>query len=392
VRVDQWEEPLRPIEIDAEAIMPGVIRLDTINVAKITLSPPHLFVPNGSSVRIVWNGVERAGNLSGGRLTLSEIQELPSPLNKTPELEGRLSNLITTPFAVVQGTSSQDPLMRTFCQEKANTFVDLWRAWQHERPRIFKDSDITPKEEAEYSLLLIGGPDANLVTKQIQSRIPLSVAGDGFIIDGRKLSASNAVIQMIYPSPFRPDGYVTVVESTSTAGMYFWNPLLWNQPFGFPTLFWDWTIRDGRSVVLEDGFGPERGWVAAGIFDRHWRRDDRWMFLGDNAVRDRARIRVAPVHPLDIDSDSLAAYCGLYQLAPGVNAAISKDAAGGLNASFNSGPAIPLAAERENEFATPDSATTFQFNRNVQGQITGAQINNDGQETFAPKLPKTEMR
>jgi hypothetical protein len=386
VHAEQWEEPLHVMQIDAEVIMPGVIRLDTVNVAKITLTPPASLMSDGDQVRVVWNGVDRIGNLSSGRLTLSEHEEPAASLNKTPILEGRLSSLISTPFVVVVGTSSPDPVMRRFCQEKADTFADLWHTWQHERPRVFKDSEITRQEEEEYSLLLIGGPGANLVAQQIASRIPLSVAPNGFTIDGRKFPASDAVIQMIYPSPYHSDRYVTVVESTSTAGMYFWNPSVWNQPFGFPDMFWDWNIRDGRSVALEEGFGPERGWVAAGVYDRHWRLDDRWVFLGSNALRDQAPIRLAPLHPIAIDPAVVNACIGNYQLAPGVTLALSKGASGSLNASFNSGPAIPLIAESRNEFATPDSATTFEFNRNTQGVITSVQINTDGQEMSAPKL------
>ena len=52
------------------------------------------------------------------------------------------------------------------------------------------------------------------------------------------------------------------------------------QENGYPRLHWDFTIVDGRKVQLEEGLGVERGWIAAGVFDRHWRRDDRWVFTG----------------------------------------------------------------------------------------------------------------
>jgi hypothetical protein len=70
---------------------------------------------------------------------------------------------------------------------------------------------------------------------------------------------------------------------------------------------------------------------------------------------------------------------------------VSNGATGRLTASFNFmsaiPSAIPLVAEGENEFATPDSAATFEFHRNGQGVITSLQINTYGQETSAPKLP-----
>ena len=100
---------------------------------------------------------------------------------------------------------------------------------------------------------------------------------------------------MIYPNPLQPNRYVTVVAGTSADGLYFWIPALWNTSGGFPTSYWDWTITDGRRVTLTSlALGAERGWVAAGMFDQHWRRDDGWVYVGDSTLRHSSPLRRAP--------------------------------------------------------------------------------------------------
>ncbi|HET9315375.1 MAG TPA: hypothetical protein VFQ51_07275, partial [Vicinamibacteria bacterium] len=204
---------------------------------------------------------------------------------KSPAMEGRLTYFFGTPFAIVVGTASRDPQMVRVCREKAEALVALWERWQHVRPRVLRDDEVSPEHERRYSLLLLGGRDANRVTARVAGRLPLAVERDAVTIDGRRFAASDAVAQVLHPSPLQPDRYVLVVAATSTAGMRNWDPGgFWAQENGYPKLVWDFTIRDGRRAA-EPGLGPERGWVAAGIFDRHWRRDDRFIATGDEAPR-----------------------------------------------------------------------------------------------------------
>jgi hypothetical protein len=374
------------MDVDAEVLEPGLIRLDTRNVREITLAPPPALRGGDGSVQVVWNGVTHHLTLSAeGRTRLSASEASPSPLQKRAALEGSLSSLINTPFAVVVGTASLDALMRQRCQEKADAFAQLWDAWQHVPPRVFRDDEITAAEEQQYSLLLIGGADANSVTRRIASRLPLQVAKDAVTIDGRRLPVSDAVVQMIYPSPFQPDRYVTVVAGTSPAGMYFWNPALWNQPFGFPAVYWDWTIRDGRRVSLEAGLGPERGWVAAGMFNQQWRRDDHWIFLGDANLRASSPLRQPPASGFSIRPALLDAYAGRYELGPGYVVPVVHEGQR-LTIQFPPAPPVELMAESETDFAIKGTPGSFVFTSNEQSRVTGLVINNDGQETRAKKI------
>jgi hypothetical protein len=299
-----------------------------------------------------------------------------------------LSRLITTPFAIVVGTTSRDPVMRQRCQAKADAFVELWKNWQHVMPRVFRDDQISSEEQGRYSLLLLGGPDDNRITRQLSGRLPLKVARDGVTIHGRKYPATDAVLQMIYPSPLRSDRYVMVVAGTSAAGLYFWNPSLWNTSLGFPTTYWDWTLVDGRRFTLTaQGYGPQRGWVAAGTFDQHWRRDDRWIYVGDDALRAKSPLRHAPTPGFTMPAEVLDTYVGDYDIAPGVTVHMAREGEH-LVAYPPWGQRLQLDPERKNEFAVHDTIESAYFVPDEHGQITAVTLNRSGIETRATRTPE----
>ncbi len=387
VRVDAGEEPLRTISVDAEVVRPGLVRLDTDNVAEVSLLLPETLRAGAASLDVRWNGrLHRALPLVDGRVSLRSPEAAPGTVQKGPGFEGRLSSLIATPFAVVVGTTSPDSRMRELCRSKAAAFAGLWTAWQHHAPRLLDDTQVGPEEESRYSLLLVGGADANLVTRRMTPRLPLRVDPDGVTIDGRRLPASDAVVEMIYPSPAAADRYLLVVAGTSAEGLYFWNPsALWDQIFGFPRVYWDWTVRDGRRVALDPGLGAERGWVAAGVFDRHWRRHDRFVFTGDAERRARSPLRHPAPAGFAPSPDALQAYAGRYELAPGFPAVVTCEG-GRLVIRFPSGPPVELMAETATDFALPANGAVLTFAREGSGAVTGIVIDNDGQQTRARRL------
>ena len=54
-----------------------------------------------------------------------------------------ISDLTTTPFAVVIGTISKDSLMTKMINIKAQQFIAYWKNWQKYEPRVFKDTEVT---------------------------------------------------------------------------------------------------------------------------------------------------------------------------------------------------------------------------------------------------------
>src|ERR1035441_1467409 len=130
--------------------------------------------------------------------------------------------------------------MAALCRNKAQAFIAAWRDWQKQSPRVFQDTEIKDAEMANYSLLLVGGPDANRVTAQLAARLPLKIAADRVTIDGKSFPAKDAAVQMLYPNPLNPERYVWIVAGTSTDGMYF------SEPNPQRLSDWEYTIVDGR--------------------------------------------------------------------------------------------------------------------------------------------------
>lgn len=146
--------------------------------------------------------------------------------------------------------------------------------------RIFDDTVVGPKEEQAYSLLLIGGPDANLESRRLAARLPFQAGPGRVAVDGRSCVTGDAALQAIYPSPCNPERFVEVVFATSTRGLS-----LWSATFDPETAIpawdvFDWVIWDGAPIAKTTAPNhPGTGWVAAGVFDARWRQDDRWTTL-----------------------------------------------------------------------------------------------------------------
>jgi hypothetical protein len=175
--------------------------------------------------------------------------------------------------------------------------------------------------------------------------------------------------------------------------MRYWNPQqYWHALNGFPMNFWDWTIVDGRHVIQAPGLFPDRGWVAAGVFDMHWRRDDRFTVLGDAGLRARAALRHAPPEGFKLPDAVRDALFGHYQINPGQigsGGLITVDlSCGSLSASApEGGRAWPLEAESDSDFAILGIGTPVTFLRDGAGAVTGLVYHYNGQEIVATKLP-----
>jgi hypothetical protein len=278
------------IEADAEMVAPSLLRLDTRNVAALTLTPPaSLLVPG--PLRLIWNGREvQATQSRDGYYTLTAPDAPTGRLRKRAGLSGGLANAFTTPFVIVVGTSSADPDMRRRIREGAERLAAQWRGWQHVAPRMVDDVALTPEMERSLTLVLIGGPDANSVSNRLARRLPLGLARDAVTIDGRRFAAQDALVEFLYPNPSAPDRYVMMVAGTSAPAFGLWNPASYWQPaLGFGTNNYDWIVRYGTRPLTAPDLLTERGWIASGVFNQSWRRDDRWTFLGNATQREQAR-------------------------------------------------------------------------------------------------------
>jgi pimeloyl-ACP methyl ester carboxylesterase len=381
VRVDERIDPFAFVSVDAEIVGTRTIRLDTSNVGRITLSPGPLLSSDGP-VHVVWNGTVHEASLREGRVELGQGGKPTSAMTKRASLEGSFVDFIRTPFAVVQGTISRDPAMRARCLEKTEAFVRAWQTWQHVRPRVFRDVDLSRENEARYSLLLIGGADDNAITRRAARALPLAIAADAVTIDGRRFPVTDAAVQFLYPSPFNPDRYVTVVAGTSASGLHFWDPML---PGWWDPMPWDFIISDGRKPVVAPDTWPSHAFVAAGVLDDNWRRDDRGIVLGDSELRDKSPLRKIAAPGYRPPARLLDRYVGRYELRPGITLTVARQGTQ-LTAEDAWHPRSPLVAETDADFVLAESAELLSFRPDEAG-VMQLVMWGDGQELKWKRVP-----
>lgn len=388
VRVNQWESPFEMIEVRATLVSSDVLRLDTKNVAALQFAPPARLRT------VVWNGrTVNPGSAKGGiHVLVAPDRATDGKYRKSDRREGRLTYFFNTPFAIVVGTSSKDAAMNRVLAQKAATLADLWERWQHAKPRVLRDTELTIDDARRYSLLLVGGPRENSVSRRFARQLPLAVTRDSVTVDGRRFATQDAVAQMLYPHPENDQRYLLLVEPTSADGMRYWNPQqYWHALNGFPMNLWDWTIVDGRRATQSSGLLPDRRWVAAGVFDNRWRRDDRFVVTGDAQLRERAPLRRAPPPGFKLPGDALDSFVGKYRIDPGqigggglVNVTREGDTL--LATAPENGRNWPLEAEDANDFAIVGLGTPVSFRRDGAGNVTSLVYDYNGQSIVATRI------
>jgi len=284
VRIEQRKDPYAFMQAEAEVIAPNYIRLNTDNVLQITLAPKTL-IDSDKPVQVLWNNTEmRTVTFTNGVATLLAKGYVPPKLCKRPELEGPANDIYNTPFAIVVGTISPDPLMRRMCERAGLRLLAWWDERFHTKPRYFKDTEISPEDQANYSLLLIGGPADNQVTGALADRIPLKIAANAISIDGHAFPARDAAVQMCYPNPLNPDRYVLIRAASSPTGMFFSENVLNDVDF---CIVDSHSADPAKSAGFFDAITGRNGGppIAAGYFDNGWHYQEasveRWTFADE---------------------------------------------------------------------------------------------------------------
>ena len=384
VKILQRENPFAFIEAEAEVLINNTIRLASENVLAVELTPPAELINPDKKVTVVWNVNDiREVNLIDGKITLSDKNYRPARLNKNPEIEGPLSQVTTTPFAVVIGTISKDSLMVKLCRQKAQEFVNSWKDWQKYEPRVFTDKELTEDDMKNYSLILYGGPEANLITKKLINKIPLKISSEEIEVTGKSFKVKDACIQMVYPHPLNSKRYVSVIGATSYAGMYFFTG-------GNDNL--DFLIKDGCVPNNRLGRPVDKLYVAKGVFDYNWQISDAWMDTGDPEIRKTCPVRkVLPnltttIENLPvIDPKIYQAIAGKYEIQPGAVLSVFTEA-DKLMVTAPDGTLLQLFPTSETEYFVDVTDIQLTFNKNKDGSITTGMVHMGNRDMEIKKI------
>lgn len=380
--VDQAASQSAFMVVDAEIVAANTIRVDSENVLALTLSPGPGLIDASKPVKVVWNGDAQTVRVLDGHLKLHAPGLEEGALQKSSAVAGPVSDIFNAPFAIVVGTASADPAMNEIIQRKGEALVDFWRQWQRQPPRVFKDSELSDQDAARYSLILIGGADANLVTRRLAAKLPLEIAADQVKIDGRPIAVHDAYVQMIYPNPLNAQRYVLLVAATSAGGMHFLMPS--QLQYTLSTAAFDFAIDDGH-VPKGDLVFPSDIWVAGGWFDYRWRVRDDLVFSGNAEVRSKNSVLHAPKPGLVIDTKVLDSYVGSYQMAPGTVARIKRNG-DRLVVQFGEQSPMDLAPVSDIEFLSADDTAQFVFERDAVSKIASVKVWQNGREFSAKKV------
>ena len=369
VRVDQAASPREFMVVDAEITGPNSIRVDSQNVLALSLAPA---IDISQPVRVVWNGETRTVTADHGRLTLAASGYQAVAGEKNAVVAGPLGEIYNTPFAIVTGTASADPAMKEMCRRKAEVAVNFWQQWQRQPPRVFLDSEISDADAARYSLLLIGGPEANRISRKFGL---VEIAPDHVTIRGRSFAATDARVQVIYPNPLNPQRYVLLAGAASAGALSLWTPdRLRDADF-------DFVIEDGHVPAGTERVSPSQIWVAGGWFDRRWQIDDSLVITGNSEVRAKSAV-VQPDRV--IDPAILASYAGTYQAGPGMAAKV-RVAGKRLVVKPGDQPEVELLPASDVEFYVLEGPVKIVFEKDATGKTASFKVWQNGQQFTAKK-------
>jgi len=389
VEATQRADPFEFMVVDAEALEGNVIRIDSKNVQELVLTPNETLIDRSKPVMVVWNGRRISVNaLQTKEIVLEGEDYKPLLSRKTPHLAGPIADFQNTPFVIVIGTLSQDPMMKHSIAEKAATFTNGWKSSQKYEPRVMHDVDVTPADMKQYSLFLIGGPKENRVSKLVLEKIPFHVDSGGVVIDGKTLQAKDAVLNAIYPNPFNAERYINIVAATSGAGLSFYDP---NRRDLFE---YDYYVADGKLPNYAAGAKNEKIMVASGFFNHNWKLDNAFLKLGDEELRSRCAYAVVnsdfSTNIVCITKPSIAllkSYIGTYQVqnGPQVNISLENDTlrvTQGANNQFSA----KLVATSDNEFFVKEANASLSFRKDEAMNDYIMVVHQMGQEFTSKKV------
>ncbi|MFO7676117.1 MAG: prolyl oligopeptidase family serine peptidase [bacterium] len=263
-------------EIDARA-GDASIAVRTTNVARFSLElTGQPFFAGRVGFEVDGRAVGRPVDLPG-RFTFHRTARgwtvgpgRPDPAAKTPRRYGPCRQAMMRPFTLVYGT--QDPALADDLRSAATAEATRWWLIANGLCEVLPDTAASPAALAGHNLVLLGGADANAVTRRLAGRLPIG-ARDGELFLGDRRLGPDLAAMFVYPDPDDPARLVLVrlgTDAEHTRLANFWG--LVHSGAGIP----DFIVFD-RSV-RRLGWGGVR---AAGFFDPDWRFDPASSWLAE---------------------------------------------------------------------------------------------------------------
>ncbi|MGD0093486.1 MAG: prolyl oligopeptidase family serine peptidase, partial [Planctomycetota bacterium] len=219
------------------------------------------------------------------------------PPRKNAQVEGPAEHAFMSSFVVVPGNGgditpgSPSPL-REAIEKSGEEFAAQWKARFAVPCRKKCAVDLTEDDIAESNLILIGGPEQNIVTAHVLGKLPLALEQESVRLGGKTYSGQNLGAILCYPNPLNPKRYVVLMLGTTPRAYDGIHVRFGN--------WFDWVGYDYRRhydfAVFDDctnGHNPE-SFLVWGFFGENWQLLPETTFEAAPAWRGKSLPRVFP--------------------------------------------------------------------------------------------------
>ena len=281
VRINRQETPLMESRIEATVVAgpgcePGrkTIRVRTENVDEFTVDPCGEILGEGRVFVTIDGDAAVLGEAPATPIVFSKRaggfrlgETRTGGPEKSPDSYGPIKQAYFSPFVLVYGTAGDSATTEVLLNQAR---VEAWQWWMRGNgyAEILPDSDVTAQIMEDYNLILFGGPDENLVTRDLNRHLPIR------IIDGRLLVGDERIdvgpghgralaAEFVYPNPENENRLVFVREGLGSEGL--------RLSTFFGTLYSAAGLPD---FIVFDQSVRNKGWggvIRAGFFDSRWR-------------------------------------------------------------------------------------------------------------------------
>lgn len=266
VEVAARSAPDRFADVDAQVGDGGLITVTTEHVRALSLSPEEELTGPGP-LRVVIDDQELSGDrpLSLHRTTEGAWEpapvDYPLPGHKRPGVSGPIRDVYHEPLLFVVGTQSREHLLinRLVARHWARP-----RGWMVDFP-IVDDLDVTEEMIEDHTLVLVGPPSSNLLTRRWADQLPITIEDAAIEVGGRRYEGEQLGTVFVAPNPDAPERALLVIAGTGPLGS--WRSL------SLPDILPDYVIYDEAIEPVRGHWaagGTGGGSLEAGLFNMDW--------------------------------------------------------------------------------------------------------------------------
>jgi len=269
VEIDERAAPDAFADVDARIGDDGLVTVRTAGVAALTLSPGDALLAAGKRLRVEIDGQQLEGSrplalhrAKGGHWELG-----PGPAGasragrKRPGVSGPIRDVYHDPLIFVVGT--QDPDHTLINRLVARVWARP-QGWIVSYP-VVDDADVTEEMIRTHTLVLVGPPRSNLLTRRWADRLPVRYEDGAVRLGGRRYAGPQVGAAFVAPNPDAPDRALLVLAGPRPLGT--WRSLC------LPDILPDYVIFDERIEPARGGWsigGSGAEALEAGFFGMDW--------------------------------------------------------------------------------------------------------------------------